>query len=76
MIQAEEITMTIEHALAPSRPDLITARIVEEAIALEASHGKNHAASFLTKHAVHFAVIVRVLSEPGHRRKGAEDMAM
>ena len=68
--------MSIEHALAPSRPDLITARIVEEAIALEATHGKNHAASFLTKHAVPFAVIVRVLSEPEHRRKGTAHTAM
>ena len=68
--------MTIEHALAPSRPDLITARIVEEGIALEETHGRKHAASFLTKHAVHFAVIVRVLSEPGHRRKDAAHPAM
>ena len=53
---------------AQSRPDLVTAHIVETGIALRLTHGAAYAAAYLSENGVNFSVIVRVLSEPGRRR--------
>ena len=61
--------MKNEYAIpAQSRPDLVTAQIVETGIAMQGTHGASHAAAYLTENGVNFSVIVRVLSEPQRRR--------
>ena len=61
--------MKNEYAMqALSRSDLVTAQIVDDGIALQATHGASLAAAYLTENGVSFSVIVRVLSEPQRRR--------
>jgi hypothetical protein len=57
--------------LAPSRPGLTTAKIVDAGIALQLSHGSAYAAEYLMKNGVSFGVIVRALSEPHRRRRSS-----
>jgi hypothetical protein len=52
-----------------SRGDLMCAAIVEEAILIDRSAGRLAAAAFLTARGVGYHVSVRVLSEPGRRRR-------
>lgn len=54
-----------------ARPDYITARTVEHAIALQKQRGKREAAIFMLVHGVPFQAIVRVVSEPKKRRARA-----
>lgn len=52
-----------------SRPDLHKAQIVEQGIALIATHGRDVASTYLESARIPFSVIVRVLSEPAWRRR-------
>ncbi|MDO8654797.1 MAG: hypothetical protein Q7R66_21725 [Undibacterium sp.] len=60
--------MFTKQLIAPSRPDLATAEIVEAGIAYLATHGDSYAAAYLDENNVSFNVMVRVLTEPEHRR--------
>ncbi|MDB5839861.1 MAG: hypothetical protein JWQ23_1813 [Herminiimonas sp.] len=52
----------------PSRPDLETEQIVEQAIVMQQVAGTKQAASFLQEHNVPFDVVTRVLLKPSQRR--------
>jgi hypothetical protein len=54
-------------------PDRITAAIVDEAVASAPVAGRRRAAAFMDGHRVPFAVIVRVLSAEGRRRRACRD---
>jgi hypothetical protein len=53
--------------------DHITADIVDEAVETSATAGRQQAAAFMDGHGVPFAVIVRVLSADGRRRRVGRD---
>ena len=55
-----------------TRPDRAKAAIVSAGIIMAELHGRVAAASFMNREGVPFSVIVRVLAEPGRRRRAAQ----
>jgi hypothetical protein len=53
----------------PSRPDTVTAAVVENGIALQRTRGLKYAADFLREQMVPVDVATRVLLRPLERRK-------
>lgn len=54
---------------AATRPDAATAAIVESAIGLLGTHGREYAAQYLISRGVSLQIIMRVLSDPLQRRQ-------
>lgn len=54
-----------------SRQNVALSAIVETAVGMSLENGRKDAARFLHRHGASFKLIVRVLSEPNRRRRGA-----